>query len=274
MLGVKKYKSDLDLGVCNITINDDMITVSFNGYPTVIKKIESYNTYYVLVYKDTEENKFGVNKFLFENENICIISRKEIFEKYNFTNLVRLKSECRFLTPIQLDTGIVSNEHNKLDAIISLYGVEDSYILNTEYDVSYYKTYSIDNISLKLEETSRYEFMNSYSLSNNNVEYKSTYTGDNIDETDRKLSLIDKEYFDINVKKYKGINFESLCNFAYDQEKLCVETTSGVLNTSIISLNNGCGEFRLYPLGYKGEAILTLKYLSGEIVGIYKFNIE
>ncbi len=72
------------------------------------------------------------------------------------------------------------------------------------------------------------------------------------------------EYLEFTIQKYTP-DFQSLLNREIDDEVVFVETTAGVVNTSRVSLINGTGGFRLYPLGFAGKLKLKLgwKYFSG-----------
>ena len=78
------------------------------------------------------------------------------------------------------------------------------------------------------------------------------------------LEVPQTEFFDIEIHKYTP-DFATPLTREIDHETVCLETTAGVLNTSRIALANGCGKFRLYPMGYQGEFKLKVgwRYFSG-----------
>ena len=81
-------------------------------------------------------------------------------------------------------------------------------------------------------------------------------------------SYSNNEYIEFQVKKYNH-NTNSLCNSDSDTEIISINSTSGVLNTSLLSLKNGSSVFRLYPRGYKGELKITI----GEVLNLSEYYI-
>lgn len=71
------------------------------------------------------------------------------------------------------------------------------------------------------------------------------------------LTSLDNDYIDIHIQKY-SYNNKEISNLDTDKDEVEITTTGGVLNTSIVNLQNGQGTVRLYPMGYKGEFVISI----------------
>lgn len=71
-------------------------------------------------------------------------------------------------------------------------------------------------------------------------------------------------YLEVTINKYTP-DYQQKLNGAVDDEVVFIETTAGVLNTSRVTLVNGTGSFKLYPLEFVGKLKVKLgwKYYSG-----------
>lgn len=78
------------------------------------------------------------------------------------------------------------------------------------------------------------------------------------------IELSPEECFEVVIQKYTP-DFGLPLNREIDNEVVCIETTAGIINTSRVSLVNGIGKFKLYPMGYQGEFKLKIgwRYFSG-----------
>ena len=93
----------------------------------------------------------------------------------------------------------------------------------------------------------------------------------NIYYTESEINLEEysnNEYIEFQVKKYK-YSTNTLCNSDLDNETVSITSTSGILNTSLLNLQNGVSSFRLYPRSYKGK----LKIILGDILNLSEYNI-
>lgn len=73
-----------------------------------------------------------------------------------------------------------------------------------------------------------------------------------------------ERFLEVKINKYTP-NYQQRLNDEVDNEVLFIETTAGVLNTSRVTLVNGTGSFKLYPMEYTGKCKIKLgwKYYSG-----------
>ena len=102
----------------------------------------------------------------------------------------------------------------------------------------------------------RRDIFAAYSLTANGVEHKANDEGVFLTETDTTI-MYDSEYIDLTIKKYDHY-FKEEMNQADDDEKVYVESTCGLLNATMIKMENGVGTVRLYPFGYEGPFTIKI----------------
>jgi hypothetical protein len=109
----------------------------------------------------------------------------------------------------------------------------------------------------------------SYSLSQNGIEYKSNSLGNLVKPLDSK-----KEYIDFTIQKYRKYNFSEKANEESDDDVIYIYSDAGRLDKEEIILDSGVSSFRLYLDGYVGEITLEIRYNKRYIVNSYKFIVE
>lgn len=73
-----------------------------------------------------------------------------------------------------------------------------------------------------------------------------------------------ERFLEVTINKYTP-DYQQRLDGEVDNEVVFIETTAGVLNTSRVTLVNGTGSFKLFPMDYTGKCKIKLgwKYYSG-----------
>lgn len=254
-LYIKANKNDIKL--YNIKLGTNEIQLS------------SYNTYYVCVlnenihtYTPTEDT---FTNDISDNKKIFVISKQELLDKFNVRTFNDLSSILKtFNEKLQIDTGVIDQENNIYEVVITLYDNLETFYIKTSDEVEY-QTYS------KSDEPRFKLLYPSYALNINNNTYKCTKNAEWLSENNNI------EYYtniEIEIQKYNRMDFEYPLNRIYDNEQLYVMTSIGQLDNDIVKLENGKAKVTLHlPENYKGEVTLSVGRSKNLHRNTYNLNI-
>jgi hypothetical protein len=254
-LYIKANKNDIKL--YNIKLGTNEIQLS------------SYNTYYVCVLNENihtytpTEDTFTNN--ISDNKKIFVISKQELLDKFNVRTFNDLSSILKtFNEKLQIDTGVIDQENNIYEVVITLYDNLETFYIKTSDEVEY-QTYS------KSDEPRFKLLYPSYALNINNNTYKCTKNAEWLSENNNI------EYYtniEIEIQKYNRMDFEYPLNRIYDNEQLYVMTSIGQLDNDIVKLENGKAKVTLHlPENYKGEVTLSVGRSKNLHRNTYNLNI-
>lgn len=232
-------------------------------------QLSSYNTYYVCVLNENihtytpTEDTFTNN--ISDNKKIFVISKQELLDKFNVRTFNDLSSILKtFNEKLQIDTGVIDQENNIYEVVITLYDNLETFYIKTSDEVEY-QTYS------KSDEPRFKLLYPSYALNINNNTYKCTKNAEWLSENNNI------EYYtniEIEIQKYNRMDFEYPLNRIYDNEQLYVMTSIGQLDNDIVKLENGKAKVTLHlPENYKGEVTLSVGRSKNLHLNTYNLNI-
>lgn len=233
--------------IFNIQENELTITVQNDRLKEdiIIKTTLEPYTRYVLCQHDTNGYPILLNINLYHS-----LKRKELqkFKDISGASILYVISVCN-LNPS--DKNIILEPGGKYVNEISV---------TSDVEITQYETSSQEEWIQKYFEILN-DIKDLYALSVNDILY---YNNSEINLE----NMADNDYIEFQVKKYKYIT-NTLCNSDLDNESISITSTSGILNTSLLNLQNGTDVFRLYPRSYKGK----LNIILGDSLNLSEYNI-
>ena len=163
---------------------------------------------------------------------------------------------------LQVDTNTISSGVVELQVV--LFRVQPA---NINFDIPSTMDYELESYTASeifSGGSKRHSFWDTYALEIDGVEYRFSEKGVNKTGADTSISMTDREYVDIAVRKYSN-GFEEALTRVCDNESVLIEATAGVVNTQRVKLTEGVGGFRWYNLGFTGDFKIKLgwRWYSG-----------
>ena len=264
-------KSDAENQIA-ITVKDRMVVAEVtseladgNG-KDVIETLRPYSSYVLVDSTGKVKNYRQMHR---SNYKFLDLNRLGVSVKMDFAKLLQLYATRDIL---QLDTGIIGGSER--DIIIRIFeGKKENTKITADEDV---EILAFNSDDLVTGDHPRQHLWDSYAIEVNGKTYMANRAG--IYRTDsfiEPLSIPEgKEYLEFQIVKYKGDFEGGMLTRDIDDEDVIVDSTCGLVNNRRVSLVNGRGSFRLYPMGYTGAFKLKLGRKWYEVWNEYNLVLE
>lgn len=245
------------------TVSEDEDECPYEGYEEIGRsglQLESHGSYSLLL--------TSMRKFLNRNKDNTV-SQSDI--KLISTNKVTYGSRMKYeevdnryaaYAILQVDTNTISSGVTELQVV--LFRVKPA---NVTFNVPSSMTTELVSYSsdeLFTNGSKRHFLWDTYALEIDGVEYRFSEKGVNQTDADPTISMGDREYVEMTVRKYSN-GFEEALTRLCDDDTVLIEATAGIANTQRVQLTEGVGTFRWYNLGYTGDFKIKLgwRWYSG-----------
>lgn len=264
-------KSDADTKI-KLKIKDLTITAEissdnpFGIGSDTIETLLPYNSYALARCEGLVKNyrKMTMSDFKFLDLN-----RLGTSIKMDFGEIVQLYADRDIL---QIDTGMIGGSVK--DIVIRIFaGSRDNLEIDCdeEYEILFF-----NSDDLIQDDHPRQHLWDSYALMIEGVEYMANRKGMPISHNFMEPILLpkDKDYLECSIIKYKGDFEGEKLQRDIDDEDVFVESSFGLVNNRRVSLDNGRGDFRIYPFGHEGIVKIKLGRKWYEVWNEYNLRLE